>query len=112
MAQLIAGYSISTHQTVLIPDGGSTTYFTQGEFEPETAELDAFVARGIAIGRTSLVELVGDAPSLDGVRLADGRFLAIAAVFTAPRTRLSMPLAAMLKCVHENGPTRPYVKID
>ena len=59
-----------------------------------------------------MVELIGDAPALDGVRLADGRFVEIAAVFTAPRTRPASPLAAMLGCVHEEGPTGPYVKVD
>lgn len=109
---VIAAHPMSAHQAILIPDWGPTTYFTQGDFEPETAELDAFAARGITIERTPVVELVGDAPALDGVRLADGRFIEMAAVFTAPRTRPATPLAAMLGCVHEDGPTGPYVKVD
>lgn len=109
---VIAAHPMSAHQAVLIPDWGPTTYFTQGEFEPEAADVDAFAARGITIERTPVVELIGDAPALDGVRLADGRFVEIAAVFTAPRTRPASPLAAMLGCVHEEGPTGPYVKVD
>lgn len=109
---VIAAHPMSAHQAVLIPDWGPTTYFTQGEFEPEPAEIHAFAARGITIERTPVVELVGDAPALDGVRLADGRFVEVAAVFTAPRTRPATPLAAMLGCVHEHGPTGPYVKVD
>lgn len=109
---VIAAHPMSAHQAMLIPDWGPTTYFTQGEFEPETAELAAFVARGITIERTPVVELVGDTPALDGVRLVDGRFVEVAAVFTAPRTRPTTPLAAMLGCVHEDGPTGPYVKVD
>ena len=109
---VIAAHPMSAHQATLIPDWGPTTYFTQGQFEPEAAELDTFAARGIAVERTPVVELVGDAPALDGVRLADGRFVEVAAVFTAPRTRPATPLAAMLGCVHEDGPTGPYVKVD
>lgn len=109
---VIAAHPMSAHQAMLIPDWGPTTYFTQGEFEPEAAELDAFVARGITIERTPVVELLGDAPALDGVRLADGRFVQVAAVFTAPRTSPATPLATMLGCVHEDGPTGPYVKVD
>ena len=109
---VIAAHPMSAHQAVLIPDWGPTTYFTQGEFEPEPAEIHAFAARGITIERTPVVELVGEAPALDGVRLADGRFVEVAAVFTAPRTRPATPLAAMLGCAHEDGPTGPYVKID
>lgn len=109
---VIAAHPMSAHQAMLIPDWGPTTYFTQGEFEPEAAELDTFAARGITVERIPVVELVGDAPALDGVRLLDGRFVEVAAVFTAPRTRPATPLAAMLGCVHEDGPTGPYVKVD
>lgn len=109
---VVAAHPMSAHQAMLIPDWGPTTYFTQGLFEPETAEIDAFAARGITIERTPVVELVGDAPALDGVRLADGRFVRVAAVFTAPRTDPATPLATMLGCVHEDGPTGPYVKVD
>jgi len=109
---VIAAQPMSAHQALLIPDWGPTTYFTQGQFEPETAELDAFAARGIIVERTPVVELIGDAPALDGVRLADGRFIEVAAVFTAPQTKPSSPLAEMLGCAHEDGPTGPYVKVD
>ena len=109
---VIAAHPLSAHQAILIPDWGPTTYFTQGEFEPEGADLHAFAARGVAVERTPVVELLGDAPALDGVRLADGRIIELAAVFTAPRTRPATPLAAMLGCAHEEGPTGPYVKVD
>jgi len=103
---------MSAHQALLIPDWGPTTYFTQGQFEPEAEELAAFAARGIIVERTPVVELMGVAPALDGVRLADGRFVEVTAVFTAPQTKPSTPLAEILGCAHENGPTGPYVKVD
>lgn len=109
---IIAAHPMSAHQAVLIPDWGPATYFTQDRFEPEAAELHAFAARGITVERTPVVELLGDAPALDGVRLADGRIVELAAVFTAPRTRPATPLAAMLGCAHEDGPIGPYVKVD
>ncbi|MBB6505742.1 thioredoxin reductase [Sphingomonas endophytica] len=109
---VIAAHPLSAHQALLIPDWGPTTYFTQGQFEPEPPERDAFAARGITIERTPVVALLGDAPALDGVRLADGRFVAVGAVFTAPRTTPATPLAALLGCAHEEGPTGPYVKVD
>lgn len=109
---VIAAHPMSAHQAMLIPDWGPTTYFTQGEFEPEDGEREAFKARGIDVERTPVVELLGDAPALDGVRLADGRVVELAAVFTAPRTKPATPLAALLGCAHEDGPTGPYVKVD
>ncbi len=45
--------------------------------------------------------------ALDGVRLADGRFVAVNAVFTAPKTSPATSLAAMPGCIHEDGPARP-----
>jgi len=109
---VIAAQPMSAHQALLIPDWGPTTYFTQGQFEPEAEELAAFAARGIIVERTPVVELMGDAPALDGVRLADGRFVEVTAVFTAPQTKPSTPLAEILGCAHEDGPTGPYVKVD
>lgn len=109
---VIAAHPLSAHQAILIPDWGPTTFFTQGQFHPEAAELQAFAARGVKLERTPVVELLGHAPALGGVRLADGRVVELAAVFTAPRTKPSTPLAAMLGCVHEDGPTGPYVKVD
>jgi thioredoxin reductase len=109
---VIAAHPMSAHQAVLIPDWGPTTYFTQGQFEPEIGDLQAFAARGITVERTPVVELLGEAPGLDGVRLADGRIVQLAAVFTAPRTKPATSLAGLLGCEHEDGPTGPYVKVD
>lgn len=109
---VIAAHPLSAHQALLIPDWGPTTYFTQGQFEPEPDELEAFASRGITVERTPVVELLGAAPMLEGVRLADRRVVAVGAVFTAPRTRPATALAAMLGCAHEDGPTGPYVKVD
>lgn len=109
---VIATQPMSAHQAVLIPDWGPTTYFTQGVFEPEPAELAAFAARGVTVERTPVVALLGDAPALDGVRLADGRTVIVSAVFTAPQTEPASPLAAILGCEHEQGPTGPHVKVD
>lgn len=109
---VIAAHPMSPHQATLIPDWGPTTYFTQGQFEPDVADLQAFAARGIAVERTPVVELLGEAPALDGVRLADGRIVALSAVFTAPRTKPATPLATLLGCALEDGPTGPYVKVD
>lgn len=109
---VIAAHPMSAHQAVLIPDWGPTTYFTQGRFEPEPAELHAFATRGVTIERTPVVALLGVAPALDGVRLADGRSIGLAAVFTAPRTKPATPLAEFLGCEHAEGPTGPYIKVD
>lgn len=109
---VLAAHPLSAHQAMLIPDWGTTTYFTQGQYEPEPAELHAFAARGVAIERTPVVALLGDAPALEGVRLANGRIVKVAALFTAPRTTPTSSLATTLGCAHDEGPTGPHVKVD
>ena len=109
---VLAAHHMSAHQAVLIPDWGPTTYFTQGQFEPEPDHLHAFTNRGVTVERTPVVELLGKGPALDGVRLADGRVIELVALFTAPRTKPATPLAAMLGCDHEDGLTGPFVKVD
>jgi len=109
---VLANHALSTHQGMMIPDWGPTTFFTQGRFEPEAADAAAFETRGTRIERTPVVELLGSAPALEAVRLADGRVIEMAALFTAPHTRLASPLAAQLGCELVEGPLGAFVKVD
>lgn len=109
---VIASHPMSAHQATLIPDWGPTTYFTQGTHEPTPEEHALLARRGVAIERTPVVELVGDAPTLAAARLADGRLVPLAAVFTAPRTHLTSPIAGALGCAIEEGPSGPHVAVD
>ena len=109
---IIANHPLSAHQAVLIPDWGPATYFTQGTYEPEPETAMLLAKRGVRIERTPVRALIGEAPSLRAVELADGRLVEIAAVFTAPRTRPTSPIAEMLGCIMEDGHTGPFVKVD
>ena len=109
---VVANHPMSAHQAALIPDWGPTTYFTQGAFEPDEAQAARLAERGVRIERTPVVELLGAAPTLDAVRLADGRVVALAAVFTAPRTRMASALAERLGCALDEGPTGAYLRVD
>jgi len=109
---IIANHVMSVHQASLIPDWGPATYFTQGAFEPDADGLALLARRGVAIERVPVVALLGTAPALDGVRLQDGRTVAVQAVFTAPRTSMTSPLAGQLGCTFADGPTGPYIVID
>jgi thioredoxin reductase len=102
----------SAHQGDLIPDWGPTTYFTQGEFEPSQEELARLSERGVIVERTPVVELLGRAPALEAVRLADGRAIPLAALFTAPGLKMTSAIAEQLGCVFEEGPQGPYLKVD
>ncbi|MGA0608129.1 NAD(P)/FAD-dependent oxidoreductase [Phenylobacterium sp. VNQ135] len=109
---VVANHPMAAHQALLLPDWGPTTYYTQGAFEPSPEELAQLQARGVAIERTPVAELLGDGPSTDALRLADGRIVPADAVFTAPRTRMASRLAEQLGCAFADGPTGPYIQVD
>lgn len=109
---VVANHPMSAHQAALIPDWGPATFFTQGAFEPDDEHRSLLAARGVTIERTPVVELLGHAPALSAVRLADGRTLPVEAVFTAPRTRMASPIAERLGCAFEAGPLGDHVQTD
>lgn len=109
---VLAAFPQSMHQALLLPDWGDTTYFTQGQFEPNPGEAAQLQARGVRVEPVPVVALLGDAPALQAVRLADGRVLPLRALFTAPRTAMESPLAAELGCAFDDGPTGPHIRVD
>lgn len=109
---VMAAHPLSAHQAMLLPDWGPTTYFTQGEFEPDAEQAALLEKRGVRIERTPIVELMGTAPALDAVKLADGRRMAIHALFVASKTHMASPLAMQLGCAFNDGPLGPMIRVD
>lgn len=108
---VLANNPLFAHQAGLLPDWGPTTLFTQGIFEPNAEEAEHLVARGVQVERTPVVELLGDAPGLDAVRLADGRIVPLQAIFTASKVHMASPLAEQLGCAFDEGPQGPYIRV-
>lgn len=102
----------SAHQAQLIPEWGPTTFFLNGGAMPDEETRARLATRQVTIEATPIVGLEGDAPHLQGVRLADGRLVTIAALYLAPRTSFQSPIANQLGCVLEDGPTGPVIKTD
>lgn len=109
---VIANVEGASHQAMILPDWGPTTFFTQGVFEPSAEEAALLTARGVTIERTPVAELLGKGTDISALRLTDGRQVAAEVVFTAPRTRMASPLAEQLGCAFLDGPTGPYLKVD
>ncbi|WP_454674284.1 NAD(P)/FAD-dependent oxidoreductase [Achromobacter pestifer] len=109
---VMAAHPLSAHQAMLLPDWGPTTYFTQGEFEPDAEQAALLEKRGVRIERTPIVELMGAAPALDAIKLADGRRMAIHALFVASKTHMASPLAMQLGCAFDDGPLGPVIRTD
>ncbi|EHK65403.1 NAD(P)/FAD-dependent oxidoreductase [Achromobacter arsenitoxydans] len=109
---VMAAHPLSAHQAAMLPDWGPTTYFTQGKFEPEPEEARLFAARGVRVERSPIVQLLGDAPALSGVVLADGRQMPVHALFVASRTHMASPLAMQLGCAFDDGPLGPVIRVN
>ncbi|MBL3921613.1 NAD(P)/FAD-dependent oxidoreductase, partial [Bacteroides thetaiotaomicron] len=84
---------LSVHQAILIPDWGPTTWFTQGVVEENDEEAALLAARGVRIERSPVVEVLGDAPRIDALRLADGQVVPVEALFIGARTDMASDLA-------------------
>ena len=109
---VIANHPGAAHQGLMLPDWGPTTYYTQGTFEPTPEEIAQLTARGVSIERTPVVELLGEGRTTRALRLADGREVVTEAVFTAPKTRVTGPLAEQLGCALAEGMTGLHVQVD
>ncbi|SOB95280.1 NAD(P)/FAD-dependent oxidoreductase [Thalassospira xiamenensis] len=109
---VLATGPMSNHQAMMIPDWGPTTFFTQGKYEPEPEIRAQMDARGITIEQSPIVELIGAAPDLEAVKLADGRSMPIQALFAGPTVSMTNPLSEMLGCAFEEGIAGPFIKVD
>ncbi len=109
---IVSGNPASVHQAMMLPDWGPTTLFTQGLFDPTAEDAEILQARDVRIERTPVVELLGEGTATRALRLADGREVEAEAVFTAPVTRISSPLAEQLGCAFVDGMTGPFLQVD
>lgn len=102
----------SLHQAMLIPEWGPTTFFLNGQPEPDAATLAGLAARGVQIERAPVVALHGAGTDLSTVELADGRQAPIDALYIGAPTRLNSPMAEQLGCALEDGPLGKVVRTD
>lgn len=109
---VLATGPMAAHQASLIPDWGPTTLFTDGRFEPDAEQMALLEARGVTIERAPVTALVGSAPELSALRLADGREVPVEALFVAPTVRMASALPHQLGCAFEEGPMGPYLRVD
>lgn len=109
---VLATHPLSVHQAILIPDWGPTTWFTQGVVEANQEETALLNARGVRIERSPVVEILGDAPRIEALRLADGQVVAIDALFVGARTTMASDLAQQLGCEFDEGPLGAAIRVD
>jgi len=102
---------MSAHQASLIADWGPTTLYLNGaELAPEDAAMLA--ARGVKVEPAVVTGLIGEGLGLSALELADGRRAAIAALYVAPHSCFTSPLAEQLGVAIEQGPLGPMIRTD
>ncbi|RFP08596.1 NAD(P)/FAD-dependent oxidoreductase [Duganella sp. BJB475] len=105
---VLATGPLSIHHAMMLPDWGAVTFFLNGAFEPDEAQLAALAARGVAIERVPVQSVGGHA----AVQLQDGRSLEMAGLFVLTRTHSGSALAEQLGCEVEQGATGSHVRVD
>ena len=111
---VLATGSSSFHQAVLVSEwaaAGQTTFFLNGSFDSDAAELADLASRRIAIEHAPVVSVAGEPPRIE-VRIGDGRTLELDGLFLLPRTAFRDRFAEALGCELEMGPLGPYYKTD
>lgn len=109
---VLATHPMSLHQAQLVADWGPLVWFTQGLVEPGADEAAQLAARGVRIETAPVVEVLGEAPRLAGLRLADGRVVEVDALFVGTRTQPASDLATQLGCAFDEAPLGPVVRVD
>lgn len=97
---VIATGPMSLHQALFLPEWGDVTLLLNGALALTDDQRGELGARAVHIEETAIAALEGDAD----VRLADGRLLSFAGLFTASRNRPSTPVAETLGCQLEETP--------
>lgn len=105
---VIATGASSLHQAMLLPEWGKVTLLANGMVRPDDAERADLEARGVAVEEEAIAGLEGHAH----VRLADGRLLSFAGLFTATRTTPATPVAERLGCAMKETPLGLQIGTD
>lgn len=97
---VIAASPMSIHQAQLLPEWGSVTFLTNGVVELVESTLQDLSARGVIVETTPIDRIEGHAD----VMLTDGRRLAFAGLFTAPKNAPSTSIAEDVGCALAETP--------
>lgn len=104
---------MSLHQAELIRQWSDRLiFFTAGVGDLDPRVEARLRSRGVGLIETPVVEIVGDTGRLTGVRLADGRDIALDAVFTALRPRPHDEFLAALELERTESPLGSFIAAD
>lgn len=102
---------MSVHQARMVAEWGPTTLYLNGaELDRDSAAMLA--ERGVELESARLKRLVGDGTSLSAVELEDGRMTPVDALYVAPESCLSSPIAEQLGATIDEGLLGPLIRTD
>lgn len=108
---VLARTPMSVHQACLVVEWGPTTLFLNGvELEPEGRGLLA--RHGVTVELRKIKRLVGEGSELSAVEFEDGSQRPVVALYVAPQSSLSSPIAAQLGAAIDDGPVGPIIRTD
>ncbi|QYK41278.1 MAG: NAD(P)/FAD-dependent oxidoreductase [Paracoccaceae bacterium] len=99
------------HARLLTGWTADLTLFTDGA-DPGDEVRATLAGIGVAVQDTPLRQVLAQDGHMAGLVLADGRQIALGALYLAPETRPASPLPAALGCAMAEGPRGRYVKVD
>jgi thioredoxin reductase len=109
---VLAFLPLASHLANMIPEWGPTTFFTNGVITLSAHERAALAARGVAIEDGAVAAILSAAEGLAGIRMAEGRTVALDALFTGVPTRLASPIAAQLGCALAETASGAVIRVD
>jgi len=110
---ILATSERSLEAAMLLPDWSEhTTIFTNGLLTLNAEQSTALAKRGVVVETEPIDVLLGTPPTLSALRLRNGGIVAMDAIFTTPRTRMTSPLAEQLGCQFEDGPSGPFIRTE
>ena len=102
---------MSVHQAMLIAEWGPTTLYLHGE-ELAAEDAEKLAARGVCVEQARIAGLAGEGHALETIQLHDGRERALEALYVAPQSCLSSPIARHLGAVIDDGPMGEMIRTD
>lgn len=109
---VFATSNIAAHQAHVVRDWGKVTVFLQDGFVFDADAQGELEKMGLPVEPVPLAGIEGEGRDISHVVLKDGRKVALDALFVAPQTEMSTPIATQLCCETTPGPLGDFITVD
>jgi thioredoxin reductase len=109
---VLAQNGMAVHQAVMLAEWGAVTLLTTGWSDLVETQRVRLAARRVKIEPVPVRRIAGAGEALDGVDLADGRQVALDALFISTRVVLGDAWIQRLGCAVDEGPLGALIHVD